>query len=72
MILDEGHKVKNEDTLVSQGMRRIQRQHVLLLTGTPVQNNLVGGRGRGDKRPVVETRGDEGVGWNSNISLMVP
>ena len=33
VILDEGHKVKNEDTLVSQGMRRIQRQHVLLLTG---------------------------------------
>ena len=64
MILDEGHKVKNEDTLVSQGMRRIQRQHVLLLTGTPVQNNLVGGRGRGrgDKRPVVGTRGEEGGG----------
>ena len=33
LILDEGHKIKNEDTLISQGMRRIQRQHVLLLTG---------------------------------------
>ncbi|KAG1680939.1 hypothetical protein FOA52_009898 [Chlamydomonas sp. UWO 241] len=40
LILDEGHKVKNEETLVSQTMRRIARQHVLMLTGTPVQNNL--------------------------------
>jgi SWI/SNF-related matrix-associated actin-dependent regulator of chromatin subfamily A member 5 len=40
LILDEGHKVKNEETLISQTMRRIARQHVLMLTGTPVQNNL--------------------------------
>ncbi|GAX78544.1 hypothetical protein CEUSTIGMA_g5984.t1 [Chlamydomonas eustigma] len=40
LILDEGHKVKNEETLVSQTMRRISKQHVLMLTGTPVQNNL--------------------------------
>jgi hypothetical protein len=41
-ILDEGHKIKSESTLVSQGVRAIQRQHTLLLTGTPLQNNLVG------------------------------
>ena len=40
LILDEGHKVKNEETLISQSMRRIQRQGVVLLTGTPIQNNL--------------------------------
>jgi hypothetical protein len=36
-ILDEGHKIKSESTLVSQGIRAIQRQHTLLLTGTPLQ-----------------------------------
>ena len=40
LILDEGHKVKNEDSLISGGMRKISRQHVMMLTGTPVQNNL--------------------------------
>ncbi|KAI8470648.1 MAG: P-loop containing nucleoside triphosphate hydrolase protein [Monoraphidium minutum] len=41
VILDEGHKIKSETTLVSQGIRAIQRQHTLLLTGTPLQNNLL-------------------------------
>ncbi|GIL63033.1 hypothetical protein Vafri_17166 [Volvox africanus] len=40
LVLDEGHKVKNENTHVSHGMRHIRRQQVLMLTGTPVQNNL--------------------------------
>ncbi|GAX72787.1 hypothetical protein CEUSTIGMA_g243.t1 [Chlamydomonas eustigma] len=40
LVLDEGHKVKNEETRISQEMRRIHMQNVLLLTGTPVQNNL--------------------------------
>ncbi|GIL69867.1 hypothetical protein Vretifemale_646 [Volvox reticuliferus] len=40
VVLDEGHKVKNEETRVSRGMRQIRRQHVLMLTGTPIQNNL--------------------------------
>ncbi|KAL6759340.1 P-loop containing nucleoside triphosphate hydrolase protein [Haematococcus lacustris] len=40
VVLDEGHRVKNEDALISQGMRQVQKQHVLMLTGTPVQNNL--------------------------------
>ena len=33
-------QVKNEETLVSQTMRRISKMHVVMLTGTPVQNNL--------------------------------
>ncbi|KAK9807695.1 hypothetical protein WJX72_006345 [[Myrmecia] bisecta] len=40
LVLDEGHKIKNEHTNVSQAMRHIGRQNVLLLTGTPMQNNL--------------------------------
>lgn len=40
MILDEGHKVKNEDTAAHAVLSRVHRQHTLLLTGTPVQNNL--------------------------------
>jgi SWI/SNF-related matrix-associated actin-dependent regulator of chromatin subfamily A member 5 len=40
VILDEGHKVKNEETTAHQILKRIHRQHTILLTGTPVQNNL--------------------------------
>ena len=40
MILDEGHKVKNEDTAAHAVLSRVHRQHTVLLTGTPVQNNL--------------------------------
>ena len=40
VILDEGHKVKNEETTAHQVLKRIHRQHTILLTGTPVQNNL--------------------------------
>ena len=40
MILDEGHKVKNEETAAHSVLSRVHRQHTLLLTGTPVQNNL--------------------------------
>lgn len=40
LVLDEGHRVKNEETAAHQVLKRIKRQHTLLLTGTPVQNNL--------------------------------
>ena len=40
MILDEGHKVKNEDTAAHSVLSRVHRQHTVLLTGTPVQNNM--------------------------------
>ena len=40
--LDEGHKVKNEGTAAHSVLSRVHRQHTLLLTGTPVQNNLHG------------------------------
>ncbi len=42
LVLDEGHKCKNETTQVSQALRRVavNCQYTLLLTGTPLQNNL--------------------------------
>ncbi|BDA46823.1 probable global transcription activator SNF2L1 [Coccomyxa sp. Obi] len=40
LILDEGHKIKNELTQVAQRMRHVSCQNVMLLTGTPLQNNL--------------------------------
>ncbi|KAL8276276.1 hypothetical protein RQP46_011304 [Phenoliferia psychrophenolica] len=39
-VLDEGHKIKNHNAAVSQGLHGIGAQWRLLLTGTPLQNNL--------------------------------
>ena len=39
-ILDEGHLVKNPAAQVSQALRALPARHKLLLTGTPLQNNL--------------------------------
>lgn len=41
LVLDEGHKIKSHETIVSQTMRKIHAGNKLLLTGTPLQNNLV-------------------------------
>eukprot|EP00698_Gefionella_okellyi_P019188 TRINITY_DN5848_c0_g1_i3.p1 TRINITY_DN5848_c0_g1~~TRINITY_DN5848_c0_g1_i3.p1 ORF type:complete len:845 (-),score=211.65 TRINITY_DN5848_c0_g1_i3:45-2579(-) len=40
VILDEGHKIKNPHIRISKSLRQIRARHRLLLTGTPVQNNL--------------------------------
>ncbi|KNC97563.1 uncharacterized protein SPPG_07036 [Spizellomyces punctatus DAOM BR117] len=40
VVLDEGHKIKNENTNVSVSLRGLNAQFRLLLTGTPLQNNL--------------------------------
>lgn len=39
-ILDEGHKIKNDKSGVSQALQGLRAEHRLLLTGTPIQNNL--------------------------------
>lgn len=41
LVLDEGHKIKNEETHVSQAVRKIHAECRLILTGTPLANNLV-------------------------------
>uniref|UniRef100_A0A182NPB6 Helicase ATP-binding domain-containing protein n=1 Tax=Anopheles dirus TaxID=7168 RepID=A0A182NPB6_9DIPT len=39
-IIDEGHKAKNELTLFAGALRRCKTQSMVLLTGTPIHNNL--------------------------------
>lgn len=40
IIVDEAHRLKNEDSLLSQIIRGFHSKSRLLLTGTPLQNNL--------------------------------
>lgn len=40
LIIDEAHRIKNENSLLSQVVRIFTTQGRLLITGTPLQNNL--------------------------------
>lgn len=40
LIVDEAHKIKNEESQVSKKLRQLDTRNRLLLTGTPLQNNL--------------------------------
>ena len=40
IILDEGHKVKNPSIKLSKNVRKIEAKHRVILSGTPIQNNL--------------------------------
>ena len=40
LVIDEGHVIKNEMTLISKTLRKLQYSSALLLTGTPLQNNM--------------------------------
>lgn len=40
VVVDEGHRIKNFNCLLAQKLRRLRLQSRLLLTGTPLQNNL--------------------------------
>ena len=41
MVLDEGHRIKNAEAQVSQAVRKIHCESRVILTGTPLANNLV-------------------------------
>ena len=41
VILDEGHKIKNDLSQISQALQGLGAEYRLILTGTPLQNNLV-------------------------------
>lgn len=41
VVVDEAHRIKNDQSLASQALRRIPCFNKLLLTGTPIQNNLI-------------------------------
>ncbi|XP_050216353.1 CHD3-type chromatin-remodeling factor PICKLE [Mercurialis annua] len=40
MIVDEGHRLKNKDSKLFLSMKQYSSNHRVLLTGTPLQNNL--------------------------------
>lgn len=41
VVLDEGHKIKNDMSQVSKALQGLKAEFRLILTGTPLQNNLV-------------------------------
>ena len=41
VILDEGHKIKNDLSQISTSLQGLGAEYRLILTGTPLQNNLV-------------------------------
>lgn len=41
LVIDEAHKLKNRSTLAWQFVNQVRKRYVLLLTATPVQNDLM-------------------------------
>ncbi|KAJ2888587.1 DNA repair protein rhp26 [Coemansia asiatica] len=39
-VLDEGHMIRNPDAEATQACKRLDTRHRILVTGTPIQNNL--------------------------------
>ena len=40
IIIDEAHRIKNENSILSKVVRMLKTNYRLLITGTPLQNNL--------------------------------
>ncbi|KAE8146798.1 SNF2 family N-terminal domain-containing protein [Aspergillus avenaceus] len=40
LILDEGHRIKNNQSRRAQTLQKLQAEYKIILTGTPVQNDL--------------------------------
>ncbi len=41
VVLDEGHLIKNPKAKISQAVKKLPSNHRLILTGTPIQNNVL-------------------------------
>ncbi|RKP29815.1 hypothetical protein METBISCDRAFT_17797 [Metschnikowia bicuspidata] len=41
VVLDEGHKIRNPNSKISLACKRIKTYNRIILSGTPIQNNLV-------------------------------
>ncbi|KAM0265193.1 hypothetical protein ACHAQJ_000346 [Trichoderma viride] len=41
IVLDEGHLIKNPKAKITQAVKRLPSNHRLILTGTPIQNNVL-------------------------------
>uniref|UniRef100_A0A1B0D2B7 Uncharacterized protein n=1 Tax=Phlebotomus papatasi TaxID=29031 RepID=A0A1B0D2B7_PHLPP len=40
VILDEGHSIKNEESLTARQIRKVKTNHKMILTGTPIHNKI--------------------------------
>lgn len=40
MVIDEGHRLKNSKSLMGKVLRTMNSENRILLTGTPLQNDL--------------------------------
>ncbi|KAI5955929.1 MOT1 [Candida jiufengensis] len=40
-VLDEGHIIKNANSKLSKSVKKIRAEHRLILSGTPIQNNVL-------------------------------
>ena len=40
LIVDEAHSIKNDDTQLAISLRKYRARFILLMTGTPLSNNL--------------------------------
>ncbi|KAL8694827.1 MAG: hypothetical protein Q9218_000586 [Villophora microphyllina] len=41
VILDEGHRIKNDKSLIAKSLQALSAEHRLILTGTPLHNDML-------------------------------